>query len=721
MNFAPYIPLAGFFVNVFFALFVFTRAPRATANRIYLLLGLSIAVWNLGSYFLFVVTDHDSALFWARFLQFGCIFGVVAFFHLALIIAGFKVGRWIWWLYGLEVILAATNFTPLFIRDVRNLGTSGWYAQAGPAFHVFNVPFMLMFGSIFVLLKRYQTLPRVQRRRLLPMIWAEALLSVFGTNDVLPIVGIEHYPIIGIQVYPWGSMAAVFYGIIVAYSVLHFQLLDVQVGIGRWAAHFIRFALLFSITVGLLLTAALLSGNAFNATSFSLAMIVFVISTISASLLFPRLFGGKGVEKLERRIMGDRFEYEDQVRSFMENMAWYHDLNSLFNDLHQLFTGVFGLGSYRIILRDETNRVFSLHRAHPEEALRQLPELKPQSPIFRFFELGKSEYIALNPAYLRPAASHLERQTLEQLSEFNSQFCFPLASQNETFGLLLVGEKTSREPFTATDITLLVDLVKNMSLMVNQIRLHDQVLQNQELDLLGRMSRGMAHDLNNLLTPVWTLLQLAHEADAAGGPPTFDEELLPAALRNLKSMRAYIKEALFFSEHLRPDFQLGRLDLVVNQAADLAVTSRNKPVEVVTVLPEEVLAELDEVLVQRFIANIIANAIDASPEGATIRVELERLTRTEADREWLRLRVIDQGEGIPKEDLNRVFTPYFTTKNHGDETRGFGLGLAICRKIVNLHGGNLSIQSIHRRGTTVQIDLPSRQRKAVTPHIVQAA
>ena len=131
--------------------------------------------------------------------------------------------------------------------------------------------------------------------------------------------------------------------------------------------------------------------------------------------------------------------------------------------------------------------------------------------------------------------------------------------------------------------------------------------------------------------------------------------------------------------------------------------------------------ELDEVLIQRLIANLISNAIDASPEGSTIRVELVRLEKTEINRDWLRIRIIDQGEGIRKEDLNRIFTPYFTTKNHGDENRGFGLGLSICRKIVNLHGGNVSISSQLKKGTTVELDLPSRQPKPIPPIAVQNA
>jgi signal transduction histidine kinase len=130
---------------------------------------------------------------------------------------------------------------------------------------------------------------------------------------------------------------------------------------------------------------------------------------------------------------------------------------------------------------------------------------------------------------------------------------------------------------------------------------------------------------------------------------------------------------------------------------------------------------MDEVLIQRLIANLISNAIDASRPGTQVRVELERLGKTEANRDWLRVRVVDQGEGIPKENLSRILMPYFTTKNRGDENRGFGLGLAICRKIVNLHGGHLSIASQPKKGTTVQVDLPNRQIKQVMPQVATSA
>jgi signal transduction histidine kinase len=92
-----------------------------------------------------------------------------------------------------------------------------------------------------------------------------------------------------------------------------------------------------------------------------------------------------------------------------------------------------------------------------------------------------------------------------------------------------------------------------------------------------------------------------------------------------------------------------------------------------------------------------------------VTVSLDHLARSEETRNWLRIRVIDEGQGIASSDLERVFTPYFTTKNTGDSHRGFGLGLAICRKIAALHGGELSIDSELHHGTTVIFDLPTKQ------------
>ena len=698
-------------VNLVLAFFVYQQDVKLPLHRAYLLWAAGVAIWNISTYFMYQQTPPLGPEFWAKVLQFGIIIAPIGFLHTSMYIAETKLPRSLaWFFYLLHAGFIAALSTDWFITGVRQI-PYGYWAKPGPLFAAYVVSYLIiMVGSFVVLYRAQRVAQRLARRRIRTMLLASFCIWPAGTNDLLPILGFDYYPFTDIPFYPLGNFASCIYMTIVAYSVLQHSLLDVHVALSRFAAHAVRILLITLIGFCLLLLLNAVAPQKFTSFAFYGSLGTLLASAVIASVLFPRLLGG-GADSFERRLLGDRFEYQDKVRTFIEGMSWYGDLNALFRDLHELLLLIFRLGSYHIILRDETTRGFTLFRAHPDEPSREVTELKAQSPIFQHFEWDKAEYLALNPNYVRASRRRLEQQAREQVAAFNAELCFPLTAESEPFGLMLVGAKSHGEPFTATDINLLVALVKNLSLMVNQIRLKNQILQAQELDLLGRMSRGMAHDLNNLLTPVWTLLQLSNE----GGGTLVDEELLPVAMRNLKTMRAYIKEALFFSENLRPDLQLGRLDLVLKQAADLARASRKKEIELVANIPDEVLVEMDEVLMQRLLANLISNAIDASTEGARVEVHLDRLARTDANRDWVRARIVDHGEGIPKENLSRILTPYFTTKNRGDENRGFGLGLAICRKIVNLHGGQLNISSQVRRGTTVQVDLPTRQMRPAVP------
>jgi signal transduction histidine kinase len=177
----------------------------------------------------------------------------------------------------------------------------------------------------------------------------------------------------------------------------------------------------------------------------------------------------------------------------------------------------------------------------------------------------------------------------------------------------------------------------------------------------------------------------------------------------LETVRTYVNEALFFSRSSKLMGKPGSLDETVREAVSLVQTAAAvKSVEMQITMDCEAVIEMDAVLIKRLICNLLSNAVDASQAGGTIEIQLFPLPKTEASRDWFRLKITDHGEGISAENLQRVFTPYFTTKNTGDGKRGFGLGLAIARKIVHLHEGNLSIASKVQQGATVQVDLPSK-------------
>ena len=177
-------------------------------------------------------------------------------------------------------------------------------------------------------------------------------------------------------------------------------------------------------------------------------------------------------------------------------------------------------------------------------------------------------------------------------------------------------------------------------------------------------------------------------------------------------MNKHVKEALFFSENHTLQIQKNPLDQLIHRVIDLAETKLKRHfVEVILKGVEPLDVEMDHVLIQRLLGNILSNAIDASSDGAKIMIELRRVGDPERKKEWARIRISDEGTGISPENMTRITAGYFTTKDAGDENRGFGLGLAICRKIVHLHGGNLNISSEEKKGTNVQVDLPIQHEK----------
>jgi signal transduction histidine kinase len=721
MKYSELIPLVASVVNFALAFFVFSRSWRSTMNRVYLLWGISLTVWNFGTYFMFRVPlietpeNHAEALFWAKFLQFGVIFLPVTLFHIGFLIAKVPTGRKMPLLYFMHCVFALSNFGNFFVNNVRIAGGVGdkayaWYSTGGPGFFIFSaVCGCLSMTTMYVLFQRLQFLPPIQRTRVKSLIIGCAILVFFGYNDILPILGIWNYPGTKVPIYPLGSFAAIFYGIVAAHSILQHQLLDIHVTLGRIAARLVRLSFMLLLCLALLLIVQTIFPRELPRSALFIVLGVFLLSAIIASNFFPRLFGN-GSDALERRILGDQFEYHDKIQGFIQSLPWYTDTKLLMDDFHDLLAKTVKVRRYFIVLLDETTRKFSLFRSFPESPSGSLIDIERDSPVFQHFYATKDDCLILGPEYRPDKSARVEQLARKQLEQFDAELCYSFFSDDDPVGLLLLDKKASEEPYTPHDLHLLRSVVKNLSLIMNQIRLKQRVLVAEEMELLGRMSRGMAHDLNNLITPISTYLQLANET-ARSDDASF--ELLPTVTRNVETIQSYIQESLFYSNTLTPHFFPGRLDQTVLKAIEVVSPQlQEKGIQVTHGNLPPVELEMDSVLIQRLVSNLLGNAGDASPQGSEIEVQIARLARTEASRDWFRLKVIDHGMGISRENLPHVFRPYFTTKDRGSTSRGFGLGLAICRKIVLLHGGNLNIASEEKKGTTVQVDLPSRKIEA---------
>lgn len=274
--------------------------------------------------------------------------------------------------------------------------------------------------------------------------------------------------------------------------------------------------------------------------------------------------------------------------------------------------------------------------------------------------------------------------------------------------LLALGTKNNEAPFTYPEVERLQNIAELMDNILIRSRFNAQAVLQARMEHLAMMSRGLAHDLKNLVTPVSTFLVHTDGQYPAGSA---EEEVHASARRAMRVMTEYLREAMFFAERLEPrrdHVDLRQLLTSVQGIADTRAAHRSVTIEISA--PEAGAMIADTALLQRLLANLVCNAIDASVAGQKVSLRANPVPPDQ-----MRFEVSDHGCGIAPENLGRIFEPYFTTKIFGDDVRGFGLGLSISQRIVELHNGRIEIQSELHKGTTVIVTLPVNHRDSTTP------
>jgi len=240
-------------------------------------------------------------------------------------------------------------------------------------------------------------------------------------------------------------------------------------------------------------------------------------------------------------------------------------------------------------------------------------------------------------------------------------------------------------------------------------KLEDDLLRANKLESLGILAGGIAHDFNNLLTAVLGNVILARmEAD----PRSEQAEILLEAERAAIRAKDLTQQLLTFARGGAPVKRAASLGELLRESTSFVL--RGSDVICHFDVPEDSWpVEVDEGQIAQVIQNLVINADEAMPSGGAIRISVENV-RLGQDRSpplapgrYVRVAVSDQGIGIPQHYVEKIFDPYFTTKQ-----KGSGLGLAICYTVVKRHEGHIGVESQLGRGTTFYVYLPASRHPA---------
>ncbi|MBC8106185.1 MAG: sensor histidine kinase [Anaerolineae bacterium] len=236
--------------------------------------------------------------------------------------------------------------------------------------------------------------------------------------------------------------------------------------------------------------------------------------------------------------------------------------------------------------------------------------------------------------------------------------------------------------------------------------LREQLMESQRLATIGTIAAVIAHEFNNLLTPIVSYSQFALQSAESETP---DLELIKKALS--KAFQSSTKAGKICSSMLslaRGETIFGQVS--IQKAIDevLLVLARDPQKDGIA-LRVQVQPELyvfgDPVQLEQVLLNLMINARQAMlGKGGSLTV---KAAMCDGDQE-LKIQVIDTGPGIPEKLLPKIFQPFFTTKGtvKKGESKGTGLGLAICKEIIEHHKGRIDVESAVGRGTTFSIHLP---------------
>jgi len=242
-----------------------------------------------------------------------------------------------------------------------------------------------------------------------------------------------------------------------------------------------------------------------------------------------------------------------------------------------------------------------------------------------------------------------------------------------------------------------------------------EVARGEKLASIGQLAAGIAHELNNPLTGVLTFTHLLRKKMPEGSQ---DAEDLDLVIRETKRCASIIRRLLDFAREKKPEKQLVNLNQLIEETVRFVERSAALHKVDITMDLEKDLPELyvDGDLIKQVLMNIVVNGQQAIADRGCVHVKSRKVLarkfsgQSEGELPAVEISISDTGCGIPPANLQRIFDPFFTSKEVG---KGTGLGLSVSYGIVKSHGGEIEVESTVGEGSTFRVFLPAPQAVVV--------
>lgn len=620
------------------------------------------------------------------------------------------VRRWIFGSYIIGILFTPLTFTPLIVDDVvpgkyglrHFMEPGGWVYTAYFGFFAINATLGLYkLGQAFFS-------SRGPLRNQLRYLFIGSLVGYAGGVDNFLLV----YDIALFPFYPYGTYAVGLYVFSTAYAIIAHKLLDVEFIVRRTAI----FAGLFAFVYGIF-SIVTFFGQEFFKDTLGWNQWLAMVPTVLIVILAVRPLENILATATERFLFQKKYDYRQLLKKFATSVLTTIDLSRLLKETIEGIVTIMKLESAAILLIDRDARLLRLACASGVD------------PHVRFevesFDLLYNFLVANDQPIKREAVMRkgFNAGIDNLMHQFKSELCIPICHNSKALGLLLLGAKKSGDDFRPEDLDVLMTLAKTEAIAITNARLFDdlskiqaEAAQKEKMAVIGTLAAGINHEICNPLGIVrgqceMFLLNMRdgfYENKSREDLVKLCGDIMNKVIRETDRATAITKKLSGFAKPSKNnDMEEVLIEREVQEVLGLLGQDlKLNNIDIQTDIPANFPVFLaDRKQIEEVLFNIIRNGAQAIDKK-----QGKILVSGFAQNGSAIIRIADNGSGIPKESLEKIFHPFYTTKAPG---KGTGLGLFIVKQIVERNRGTIAVESEVGIGTTFTLKFPTAV-KAIT-------
>lgn len=721
MNLLTILPLGLFVIgNAILALVIIINNPKSWTNRLFSLLIFVLTIYLVINSYLTLVTDHDLALLLSRaIISLGAVINLVVFLFLDTFPEPkitFRKGLFYISLL-LTVFLFFAGFTGLIFANVSIINGAA-VPSPGPLIPIFlghTVVFIL--GGLIEIFLRYRKAQGVERSRI------QFILFSFLTLFTLIII----FNFVITVFFKFGNFVPLLpvylliFNMIVTYSIIRHRLLDIRLFVARSIGYVFTVAVIGSIySLGFFLVETFVFQTPVSSTTILISVTFILLITFSFQVI------RRAIEKVTERIFYKHsYDRQQLLEHVTHIMAATLGLNEITQKVMEKLKQEMQISSLAVLLlKDKKIDFFQRvgtnqdHTSEEEQAMVKLAETA--------FNQVDEKILILEEV--------TDPDVRELMRKYGYHAISALIVENQLLGGLFLNEKSDGTIFSTQDIEVLKILAPEFAVAVNNSLSYEEIskfnitlkeeihkateelehanIRLKELDELKNEFVSVAsHELRTPMTAIKSYLWLAVNQPPSPLDPVI-KNYLNIAYSSTERLIHLVGDMLTISRIEGNRFELNKVntnlcEIVQAVYNELKISADEKHVDLTIENPYgDIFIFADKDKIREVVQNIVGNALKFTPDNGKVALIFER--KEEKGKKVIWLKVQDTGPGIRAEDVPKLFHKFNRLEHSYQQVKGgsTGLGLYIAKQIINLHNGDITVESEIGKGSTFMFSLP---------------